>query len=139
MGDSTANDVTRESQGALFLMPLVNFEAVSLLDANRFLVAWQHKMGPLQRGNQGAWCHALFHEGRPIAVTTASHLISARVGNAPWLTRENTVELSRLCAERSGLCREDPRKWPLTDPERIECIRVWYAAALNIRTTESAK
>lgn len=87
------------------LFPLVTFDEVSLAEANDMLRKWAHKMGPLKRGNQGAWCHALNHDGRSVAITTASYLISSRVGGAHHLTRENTVELSRLCAERSGLCR----------------------------------
>jgi hypothetical protein len=90
---------------------LATFEAVSLTEANQMLEAWGHKMGPLARGNQSAWCHALTHQGQPVAVTTASFLISPVVGNAHWLTRENTVELSRLCAVRSGLCRVALRMW----------------------------
>ena len=92
--------------------PLCSFEGIELEEANACLIAWGHKMGPLKRGNQGAWCHALFHEGRPVAVTTASYLISANVGGGlKHLRRENTVELSRLCAERPHLCRVALRIW----------------------------
>lgn len=93
-------------------LPLVSFEAVELAQANACLVAWGHKMGPLARGNQSGWCHALFHEGRPVAVTTASTLIAPNVGGGlKHLVRANTVELSRLCAERPGLCRVALRLW----------------------------
>lgn len=69
-------------------------------------------MGPLHRGNQGAVCHALTAHGVPVAVTTASNLISPVVGGGcSWLTRENTIELSRLCAARAGLCRVALRLW----------------------------
>jgi len=93
------------------LFPLARFDAVDLLQANELLSRWKHKMGPLNRGNQGAWCHALIHGDEPVAVTTASYLIAPVVGNAPWLTRDNTVELSRLCAARGGLCRVALRMW----------------------------
>lgn len=94
------------------LFPIGAFDVISLEDANTLLVKWGHKMGPLKRGKQGAWCHALFHKGRPVAVTTASYLIRERVGGGlGHLTRENTVELSRLCAERPGLCRVALRLW----------------------------
>lgn len=94
------------------LSPVGAFDTISLEDANTLLVKWGHRMGPLKRGNQGAWCHALFHNGRPVAVTTASYLIRERVGGGlGHLTRENTVELSRLCAERPGLCRVALRLW----------------------------
>jgi hypothetical protein len=92
--------------------PLCSFEAVELAQANACLTAWGHRMGPLARGRQGAWCHALFHEGRPVAVTTASYLIAGNAGGGlSHLTRENTVELSRLCAERTNLCRVALRMW----------------------------
>jgi hypothetical protein len=93
------------------MFPIASFTECSLSQANELLVAWGHKMGPLARGNQGAWCHALMHEDAPVAVTTTSYLIAPRVGGAAHLTRENTIELSRLCAARSGLCRVALRLW----------------------------
>ncbi len=95
----------------MILLPLITFDRIELEDANLCLESWGHKMGPLHRGNQGATCHALYHDGRPVAVTMASNLISPVVGNAPHLRRENTIELSRLCAERGGLCRVAIRLW----------------------------
>lgn len=94
------------------LLPMVAFDAISLPTANACLRHWGHRMGPLMRGNQGAWCHGLIHDGHIIAITTASYLIAPVVGGGmKHLTRENTVELSRLCAERTGLCRVAIRLW----------------------------
>jgi len=94
------------------VLPLVEFSDCSLHEANTLLAAWGHKMGELKRGNQGAWCHVLLANGEPQAVTTASNLIAANVGGGlKQLTRENTVELSRLCAVRPGLCRVALRLW----------------------------
>lgn len=94
------------------MFPVVTFTETTLDEANRLLVLWQHKMGELRRGNQDATCHALLHGGRPVAIVTASNLIAANVGGgADWLTRENAIELSRLCAERPGLCRVVLRLW----------------------------
>lgn len=76
--------------------PLVTFDTCGLSDANELLSRWQHKMGPVLRGNQGATCHALTFNGETLAVTTAHTLIMPRVGNCPWLIRENTIELSPL-------------------------------------------
>ena len=93
------------------LLPIAALVQCELEQANDLLDRWGHKMGMLKRGNQGAWCHVLLHEGEPVAVTTTSYLIAPRVGGAHHLTRENTVELSRLCAARSGLCRVMLRMW----------------------------
>ena len=95
--------------GSVF--PICSFEETSLADANHWLEEWGHKMGPLHRGDKRGWSHLLKHDGYPVAVLTASYLISPVVGNAHWLTRENTVELSRLCASRPGLCRVAIRLW----------------------------
>jgi hypothetical protein len=94
------------------LIPLVTFEEIDLAAANECLVAWGHKMGPLERGNQAGVHYALCHDGRPVAVAMTSTLIRERVGGGlGHLTRENTCELSRLCAHRAGLCRVALRLW----------------------------
>jgi hypothetical protein len=94
------------------MFPMIAFDRINLDDANRCLIAWGHKMGPLHRGNQGANCFALYDQERPVAVATASNLITPRVGGGiTHLTRENTIELSRLCAARGGLCRVALRLW----------------------------
>ena len=94
------------------LFPLVTFEKITLPAANMLLVAWGHRMGVLERGNQDAVCYALMHEENPVAVTTTSPLIRECVGGGlSYLTRENCIELSRLCAIRPGLCRVALRLW----------------------------
>lgn len=94
------------------LQPLISFDAIELWAANLLLEKWGHKMGPLKRGNQSAVCHALYHETEPVAVTMVSTLIAPVVGGGlSDLTRDNCVELSRLCAVRSGLCRVALRLW----------------------------
>lgn len=89
----------------------ISFRQITLLRANELLVAWEHRMGALHRGRQNALCHALFDGDKAVAVTTASTLIRPRVGSCPWMVRENTLELSRLCADRPGLCRVALRLW----------------------------
>ena len=117
MSAAATSDCNQDARSALMavrssvLLGFVAFEQVSLSEANEMLVAWGHKMGALNRGNQGALCHALTHEGKPVAVTTASNLIMGVVGNCDWMKRENTIELSRLCAARGGLCRVALRLW----------------------------
>ena len=91
--------------------PMVSYDAIELHEANDLLVKWGHKMGACCRGNARGWSHALRHEGRPVAVTITATLIRERVGGAAHMTRENTIELARLCAERPGLCRVALRLW----------------------------
>ena len=94
------------------LFPLVSFEAVALPEVNRLLLEWGHKMGPCKRGNRPATCHALFHGEEPVAVTVVCGLIRPNVGGGcDWMTRANTVELARLCASRTSLCRVALRLW----------------------------
>lgn len=89
-----------------------SFQQVDLDEANKYLTLWDHKMGQLRRGKQNAICHMLFHKNNPVAVTTASHLIRENVGGGlKQLRRNNTVELSRLCACQPGLCRIALRMW----------------------------
>ena len=95
------------------LFPIASLTEISLEEANALLVAWEHKDGGVHRpANYGAWAYVLRHEHRPIAVATAHTLIRERVGGGlHHLTRVNTVELSRLCAVRPGLCRVMLRLW----------------------------
>jgi hypothetical protein len=93
------------------IQPMVTFEPVQLAYANEMLSVWGHKMGPCVRGNARGWSHALIHEGNPVAVCITATLIRDAVGNAPGLNRTNTIELARLCASRSGLCRVAIRLW----------------------------
>lgn len=96
------------------LFPLVSFDHITLDEANSLLIRWGHKMGPLERPdfNVPPPVYALVHEGRPIAVAIAASLVRERVGGGlAHLTRENTIELARLCAERPGLCRVALRLW----------------------------
>lgn len=88
------------------------FREVTLSEANIYLEKWNHKMGPLKRGNQSAFCHMLFYNNEPIALTTASYLIRENVGGGlKNLTRNNTIELSRLCSSRKDMCRVALRMW----------------------------
>lgn len=93
------------------LFPLVTFEAISDDEANRCLVAWWHKMGPLNRPMDSGAAFALMEDGSPLAVAIHSSLIRETVATAPELNRENCIELSRLCASRPGLCRVALRLW----------------------------
>jgi antitoxin VapB len=90
----------------------VTFEPIDLPAANDLLVQWGHKMGPLLRGKQRGRHYALRHDGEPVAVAMTSTWIREHVGGGlQHLTRDNCIELSRLCAERPGLCRVALRLW----------------------------
>jgi antitoxin VapB len=95
------------------MFPVATFQSVSLPYANELLVRWEHRMGPLERGNSGALhCHALFVHGFPVGVACTSSLIRERVGGGlGHLTRLNAIELSRLCAGEPWACRVVLRLW----------------------------
>lgn len=94
------------------LFPFIAFEPIQLATANECLVRWEHRMGAINRPMNDTRAFALMHEGRPVAVTTHSSLIRENVGGGmTFLNRGNTIELSRLCADRRGLCRVALRLW----------------------------
>lgn len=98
----------------LSFSPIAAFQECDLDVANTYLIRWDHKMGPLKRPKGGdPGCHILLFEGEPVAVTTTSTLIREGVGGGlrNVLTRQNTIELSRLCAIQPGLCRIMLRMW----------------------------
>lgn len=95
------------------MFPVCTFEHIEIAEANELLVNWKHKMGPICRPQFSSdEAHVLRHVGRPVALTVVSTLIPAHMGKGiEHLTRQNTCELSRLCAERAGLCRVAIRLW----------------------------
>jgi hypothetical protein len=95
------------------LLPIAELRECTVDEANALLVAWNHRMGPLSRPVNGDLAHALIHAGEPVAVTITSSLIRDGAGGGlrDDLTRSNTIELSRLCAARPGLCRVMLRMW----------------------------
>lgn len=96
------------------LIPLATFGSIDLESANGCLREWGHKMGPCNRpGVSKEWSHGLFHGGDLVAVTVAATLIQPAVGGDHEypMTRDNTIELARLCAVRPGLCRVALRLW----------------------------
>ncbi len=98
---------------SLFDLSIASFSPITIHEANEALVDWNHRMGPLHRGNQGATCHGLWHGEELVAVTMVSTLITedADYGGSFPVRRDNCCELSRLCAARPGLCRVALRLW----------------------------
>lgn len=95
------------------MFPLATFDAVPLVEVNQLLVRWGHQMGRLERGNSGALgCYVLRVHGEPVGLACSSSLIRECVGGGnPHMTRDNTVELSRLCAANTWACRVVLRLW----------------------------
>lgn len=93
------------------LQPIATFDEIDIEDANRMLGKWGHKMGPINRPMGFSIAHAMKHEGNPVAVTVTSDLIRENVAQRQDLTRDNTCELSRVCAARRDLCRVVLRLW----------------------------
>lgn len=95
------------------LTPLLWFEETDLVQANGWLREWGHAMGPLRRPIGRDRAHVLMHrEDGPQVVLTTSPLVRETVaGGVQGFDRSNTIELSRLCAKRSGLCRVGIRLW----------------------------
>jgi len=92
----------------LLVAPFISFDAVDATQGNRMLVAWGHRMGPVNRPMGATWWHALHHNGEPVAVVCAAALICERVAG---FDRSEAVELARLCAVRPDLCRPTLRLW----------------------------
>ena len=100
------------------LFPLVIFEEIPLEEANEALLSWGHKMGPINRPMNGTvvsgggdTAHGLRFEGQLVGLTVTSTLISPNVAGRLDLTRDNTIELSRLCSSSPHLCRLVLRMW----------------------------
>lgn len=91
----------------MLIDPLISFDSISQHELNTCLEAWGHRMGPINRPTP-TLAHGLRHNGRLVAVTATDHLMSAAVKG---LTRDDAVELSRVCAERPDLCRVAVRLW----------------------------
>lgn len=92
----------------LMIDPLVGFDSISTEELNDCLVAWGHKMGPLNRPMGAVWAHGMRHNGELVAVIGTAALISETCAG---FSRREAVELARLCAVRRDLCRPALRLW----------------------------
>lgn len=96
---------------SMLLPPLCWLDTVDRNFANGMLVAWGHKMGPIDRPTFAVEAHhALLHHGRPVALASTMEL-RREVAGSTGIRREESVELVRLCAERQGLNRAMLRLW----------------------------
>lgn len=100
---------TSDALTSMLIVPeIVHVAQIERKDADRALVAWEHKMGPCNRPMGVLKAHGLFAHGKLCAVTVTADLVAA---SCAGLSREHAVELARLCAERSDLCRVMLRLW----------------------------
>ena len=88
--------------------PLVSFDLIDIDEANRALVEWGHRMGPIIRPIGLLVATGLRHDGRLVAITVAADLIRESCAGKD---RSEAIELARLCASRSDLCRAVLRLW----------------------------
>ena len=94
------------------LTPLVSFDTITADELDACLVAWGHKMGPLNRPPAyGFGAHGLVHDGVLVGVCSWSALVRENCAGMDFLPRETTTELSRVCASRRDLCRVMVRLW----------------------------
>lgn len=76
----------------------VTAESISVAEANALLVAWQHRLGPLNRPfSQRAY--ALLVDGVPVSLAMSASAVSGTVAD---LRRDQVVELARLCSAPGG-------------------------------------
>jgi antitoxin VapB len=92
----------------MLVAPIAHVEQIENDEADRALVAWQHKMGPCKRPMGLLVSHGLFAHGKLCAVVVTADLVAETCAG---FTRQDAVELARLCACRSDLCRPMVRLW----------------------------
>lgn len=119
------------TQSSLFGDVGVSWRGCALDEANAALVTWGHKMGPMNRPDYGDLsATGLYDGGQLVAVAMVAGLVRASVAGCPWLTRDNAMELARLCAARPGLCRVALRLWrEFTFPRHGKAFAVSYQDA----------
>jgi antitoxin VapB len=95
------------AKGSL-VSPVFHVEPIERSDANRALTEWEHKMGPCKRPMGIQQAHGVFAHGALVGVTITADLVSATCAG---FTRQEAIELARLCASRRDLCRPILRVW----------------------------
>jgi hypothetical protein len=88
--------------------PIQHIEQIDPAEADRTLISWGHKMGPCNRPMGLIRAHGMFAHGSLCALTITADLVNATCAG---FTRQEAVELARLCAARPDLCRPMLRLW----------------------------
>jgi hypothetical protein len=94
----------------LLIDPFISFDLIDREEMNECLVAWDHKMGPLNRPEfTPPIDYVLRENGKPVAVIAADTLIRETLG----FTRNDAFEMSRMCAspDRRGASSLMMRMW----------------------------
>jgi hypothetical protein len=93
------------------MFPTLAVEQVDVAEVNRYLAAWAHPLGPCRRpfGNEA---HLMLLDGRPVAATISSSIVSPTVAGHP---RRDVVELARIA-------RDPATRWVMRP-----MLRIWRA------------
>jgi antitoxin VapB len=95
----------------VIVQPIAHLAAISREEANDLLIEFGHRIGAFKRAKFACEAHhALFHHGRPVAVTCTSEPVRETVGKT-GLRRDECIELARLAAASPALCRPMLRLW----------------------------
>lgn len=90
--------LTRLLQPALFSVPLLAVEPVTMDTANDLLVQWRHRLGPVTRPFRQEG-YVLLVQGAPISVATSGSIIHGPVAG---YALQEVVELTRLASAPGG-------------------------------------
>ncbi len=110
-----STSVVIETQPRLIDVPLAGLYPVAVAEANRLLVEWQHRLGPVHRPFRQE-AYVLEVAGRPIAVATSGSIVNGPVAG---YERDELVELTRLAAAEPWANRVMLRLW------REVCAPLW--------------
>ncbi len=92
----------------MLIPPIQHLAEIEVAEANKALVAWEHRMGACSRPSP-LTAHGMFEHGRLVAVTILGTLMKEHT--VDQLSRSDALELARLCAARADLCRVMLRLW----------------------------
>lgn len=88
--------------------PIMSFDTIDREAMNERLIAWGHRMGPINRPEYTKPIDfAVYQHGEPVAVIAADTLIRDTCN----LTRADAFELSRLCGPERGMCADALWLW----------------------------
>ncbi len=79
-------------------LPVVSFQEIAVPEANRLLVEWGHRLGPVHRPF-GMQAFGLVVDAKLVSVAVSASTVSTTVAG---YRREQVVELARQCAEPSS-------------------------------------